>query len=141
MEKEIVEITEIGDFGRLKIREAEEAAYNGWHLNLSEQENLIEICNALGKTPFAENEYFNTIFLENNLNSENITEEIKLKLKEYLKGKKWIFIFSLSGSSLQFFLELNEDRRKLLTQWEQINVKENIEKFFCFMAMRELEEL
>ena len=90
MEKEIVEITEIGDFGRLKIREAEEAAYNRWHLNLSEQENLIEICNALGKTPFAENEYFNTIFLENNLNSENITEVIKLKLKEHLKGKKWI---------------------------------------------------
>jgi len=29
MEKEIVKITEIGDFGRLKIREAEEAAYNG----------------------------------------------------------------------------------------------------------------
>jgi len=116
-----------GLFEKLKISEADEAVTHGWNSNLDAEQIKAEIYKALGKEPYYESKLFETIFLDCFPSSESLTIEQKSYILDQLKNNKIDEQFQLIWDESSLKAEITEERRKLLYQWNLLDIKEKTE--------------
>ena len=116
-----------GLFEKLRISEAEEAVALGWESNMDVEQIKAQIYIALKKDPYYESKMFETIFLDCFPSSESLSTEQKTYILDHLKNNKIDEQFQLIWDQSSLKAEITEERRKLLHQWNLLDIKEKTE--------------